>query len=144
MTSISIKVYINKIDDIFNEHNSTYHRTIKMKPVAVKSNTYTDFDIENNDKDPKFEIGDHIRISEYKNSFIKVYVPNWSEEVFVIKKVKNTVQWTYVFSDLNCEEIVATFHEKEFQKTNHTEFRIEKVIKRKGDKLKTICQIKSL
>ena len=85
-----------------------------------------------------------MRIWNYENIFAKGYVQNWSHEVLGIIKVKNTVQWTYVFSDLNCEEIVATFHEKEFQKTNHTEFRIEKVIKRQGDKLKTICQIKSL
>ena len=88
MTSISIKVCINKIDDIVNEHNNTNHGTIKMTPVDVKSSTYTDFAIGNNDKDPKFEICDHIRISEYKNSFVKAYVPNWSEEVFVIKKLK--------------------------------------------------------
>ena len=88
MTSTSIKVCIDKIDDIVNEHNNTYHGTIKMTPVDVKSSTYTDFAIGNNDKDPKFEICDHIRISEYKNSFVKAYVPNWSEEVFVIKKLK--------------------------------------------------------
>ena len=62
-------------------------------------------------------------------------MPNWSEEVFVIKKVKNTVPWTYVIDDLNGEEIIGTFHEKELQKTNQEEFRIEKVIRRKGDKL---------
>ena len=78
MTSTSIKVCIDKIDDIVNEHNNTYHGTIKMTPVDVKSSTYTDFAIGNIDKDPKFEICDHIRISEYKNSFVKSYVPNWS------------------------------------------------------------------
>ena len=62
-------------------------------------------------------------------------MPNWSEEVFVIKKVKNTVPWTYVIKDLNGEEIIGTFYEKEWQKTNQEEFRIEKVIRRKGDKL---------
>ena len=88
-----------------------------------------------NDKDPKFKVGDHVRISKYKNIFAKGYTPNWSEEVFVIKKVKNTVPWTYVINDLNDEEIIGTFYEKELQKANQKEFRIEKVIKRKGDKL---------
>ena len=106
-----------------------------MKPVDVKDNTYIDFKKEVNDKDPKFKVGDHVRISKYKNIFAKGYTPNWSEEVFVIKKVKNTVPWTYVINDLNGEEIIGTFYEKELQKTNQQEFRTEKVIKRKGNKL---------
>ena len=126
---------INKLDDIVNECNNTYHRTIKMKPVDVKDNTYIDFKKQVNDKDPKFKVGDHVRISKYKNIFAKGYTPNWSEEVFVIKKVKNTVPWTYVINDLNSDEIIGTFFEKELQKTNQPEFRIEKVIKKKGDKL---------
>ena len=135
MTSISKTVYIDKLNDIVNEYNSTYHRTIKMKPVDVKDNTYTGFKKEVNDKDPKFKVGDHVRISQYKNIFAKGYTPNWSEEVSVIKKVKNTVPWTYVINDLNGEEIIGTFYEKELQKTNQKEFRIEKVIKKKGGKL---------
>ena len=105
-----------------------------MKPVDVKDNTYIDFKKEVNDKDPKFKVGDHVRISKYKNIFAKGYTPNWSEEVFVIKEVKNTVWWTYVINDLNGDEIIETFYEKELQKTNQQEFRIEKVIKKKGDK----------
>ena len=135
MTSVSKIVYIDKLDEIINEYNNTYHRTIKMKPIDVKDNTYFDFKKEVNDKGPKFKVGDHVRISKYKNIFAKGYTPNWSEEVFVIKKVKNTVPWTYVINDLNGEEIIGTFYEKELQKTNQQEFRIEKVIKRKGDKL---------
>ena len=88
MTSISKNVYIDKLDDIVNEYNNTYHRTIKMKPVDVKDNTYIDFKKEVNDKDPKFKFGDHVRIFKYKNIFAKGYTPNWSEEVFVIKKLK--------------------------------------------------------
>ena len=88
-----------------------------------------------NDKDPKFKVSDHVRISKYKNILGKGYTSNLSEEVFVIKKVKNTVPWTYVINDLNGEEIIGIFYEKELQKTNQQEFRIEKVIKRKGDKL---------
>ena len=89
-----------------------------MKPVDVKDNTYIDFDKEVNDKDPKFKVGDHVRISKYKNILAKGYTPNWSEKVFVIKKVKNTIPWTYVINDLNDEEITRTFYEKELQKTN--------------------------
>ena len=77
----------------------------------------------------------HIRISKYKNIFAKGYTTNWSEEVFVITKIKNTVQWTYGINDLNGEEIIGSFYEKELQKTNQKEFRVEKVIKRHGVKL---------
>ena len=106
-----------------------------MKPINVKDNTYINNDKEINNKDPKFKVGDHVRTSKYKNLFAKGYTPNWSEEVFVIKKVKNTVPWTYVINDLNSEEITGTFYEKELRKTNQEEFRIEKVIKRKHDKI---------
>ena len=71
------------------EYNNTYHRTIKMKRVDVKDNTYIDSNKDVNDKDPKFKVGDHVGISKYKNIFDKEYIPNWSEEDFVIKKVKN-------------------------------------------------------
>ena len=135
MTSISKNVYINKLDDIVNEYNNTYHITIKMKPIDVKDNTYINNSKKNNYKDPKFKVGDRVRISKSKNIFAKGYIPNWSEEVFVIKKVKNTVPWTYVINDLNGEEIIGTFYEKELQKINQEEFRIEKVIKRKGNKI---------
>ena len=135
MTSISKNVYIDKLDDIVDEYNNTYHTTIKMKPADVKNNTYINANKEINNKDPKFKVGDHVRISKYKNIFAKGYMPNWSEEVFVIKKVKDTVPWTYVINDLNGEEITGTFYEKELQKTNQEELRIEKVIRRKGDKI---------
>ena len=108
---------------------------IKLKPVAVKDNTYIDMYKEGNDKEPKFQVGDHVRISKYKNIFAKGYTQNWSEELFVIKKVKNTVPWTYVINDINGEEIIGNFYEKESQKTNQEVFRIEKVIKKKGNKL---------
>ena len=79
---MSKNVYIDKLDDIVNKYNNTYHRTTKMKPVDVKDNPYIDLEKEVNDKDPKFKIVDHIRISKYKNIFAKVYMPNWSKEVF--------------------------------------------------------------
>ena len=135
MTSISKNLYIDKLDDIVDEYNNTYHTTIKMKPIDVKDNTYINSDKETNDKDPKFKVGDRVRISKNKNIFAKGYTPNWSEEIFVIKKVKNIVPWTYVIKDLNNEEIIGTFYEKELQKANQEELIIEKVIKRKGDKM---------
>ena len=135
MTSVSKNVYIDKLDNIVNEYNNTYHRTIKMKPVDVKDNTHINIDKEVNDKKSKFKIGDHVRISKYKNIFAKRYTPNWSEEVFVIKEVKSTVPYTYIINYLNGEQMIGTFYEKELQKANQEEFRIEKGIKKKGNKL---------
>ena len=83
-----------------------------MKPIDVKDIRYINADKEINNKDPRFKVGDRVRISKYKNIFAKGYTPNWSEEVFVVKKVKNTVSWTYVINDLNGEEITGTFYEK--------------------------------
>ena len=88
-----------------------------MKPADVTSSTYVNFDKENNQEGPKFKAGHHVRISNYKNIFAKVYLPNWSEEVFVIKKVKNTVPWAYVISDFNRVKIFGTLYDKELQKT---------------------------
>ena len=106
-----------------------------MKPVDVKSNTYNDSIKKINNKDPKFKIGDTVRISNNKIIFAKDYTPNWFEEIFVIKKVKHTVLQTYIINDLNGEEIVGAFYEKEVEKANQKELTIEKVVKRKGDKL---------
>ena len=121
------------LDDIVNEYNNTYHRTIKMKHIDVKGNTYINMGKEVKDKDPKFKVADDVRISKYKNIFAKGYTPNWSEEISVIKEIK--VPWTYVINDLNGEGIIGTFYEKELEKTNQEGFRIEKVIKKKGNKL---------
>ena len=77
-----------------------------------------------NDKNPKFKVSDNVRISKHKNVFAKGYTPNWSEEVFVIKKVKNALPWTYVMSDLNGEEIGGTFYENELEKTNQEEIMV--------------------
>ena len=97
MTSISKNVYIDKLHEIANKYNNIYHRTIKM---------YIDLNKENNKESPKFKLGDHVKISKYKNIFAKGYVPNWTEEVFVIKKVKNTILWTYAITDLIGKETV--------------------------------------
>ena len=126
MTSVSKNVYIDKLDDIVRKYNNSYHTSIKIKPMNVKDNTYIDFKKESNDKNPKFKVGDHVRISKYKNIFAKGYMPNWWEEVFVIKKIKNTVPWTYVINDLNGEEIIGTFYENELEGTKQNEFRIKK------------------
>ena len=89
---------------------NTVHRTIKMKPIDVTSDSYAEYNEDFNKKDPKFKVGDHVRISKYKNIFAKGYAPNWSEDVFVVSGVvKNTVPWTYVISDLNGEEITGSF-----------------------------------
>ena len=86
MTLILKNVYIEKVDDIVYKDNNRYQSTIKMKLDIVKSRTYIDSSKENNDADPKFKIGDNTKISQYKNIFAKAFTPNWSEEVFVIKK----------------------------------------------------------
>ena len=114
---------------------NTYHRTIKMKPIDDKDNTFINMDKEVNDNNPKFNVGDHTRISKYKNTFAKGYTPNFSEEIFVIKEIKNIVPWTHAINNLNGKEIIGTFYEKELQKTNQEELRIEKVIRKKGNKL---------
>ena len=149
-TAISKNICFNVLDDIVNKYNNTVHRTIKMKPIDITGEFYIkssknafnkdsmeldSIELNSNKKNPKFKFGDHVRISKYKNIFAKGYTPNWSEEVFVINKTKNKVPWTYSISDLNDKEITGSFYEKELQKTNQKDFRIEKVLKRKGDKL---------
>ena len=135
MAAVSKSVYFDVLDDIVHKHNNTIYRTIKMKPIDVTSDSYAECNEDSNEKDTKFKIGDHVRISKYKNIFAKGYTQNWSDEIFIIIKIKNTVQWTYVISDLNGEAIDGIFYEKELQKTNQQEFIIEKILKRKGDKL---------
>ena len=76
-----------------------------------------------------------MRISKYKNIFANGYMPNWSEEIFDIKNIKNTVPWTYIINDFHGEEIIGTFYEIELQGTKLNEFKIEKVIKRKREGL---------
>ena len=135
MTAVSKNVYFDALDDIVNKCNNTVHRTIKMKAIDVTSDSCAEYNEDSNVTKPKFKVGDHVTISKYKNIFAKGYTQNWSEEVFVVSKIKNTVPWTYVISDLNGEPITGSFYEKELEKTSQEKFRIEKVIKRKGDKL---------
>ena len=116
MSLVSKNVYIDKLADKVNKYNNTYHSTIKMMPVDVNPSTYLDFNKENNKKAAKFEVGDHVRTSEYKNISAKCCFPNWWEEVFVIEKAKSTVLWSYVISDLNSEEIIRKFLRKKIAK----------------------------
>ena len=116
MTAFTKNVYFDVLYDIVNKYNTTVHRTIKMKPIDVTDDSYTEYNEDFNKKDPNFKVGDHVRISKYKTIFAKGYTPNWSEEVFVVSKIKNTVPWTYVVNDLSGEEITGSFYEKELQK----------------------------
>ena len=129
------KVYFDVLDNIVNKYNNTVHKTIKMKPIDVTDHFYAECNEDFNEKDPKFKIGNHVRISKYKYIFAKWYTSNWSEEVFVASKIKNTVPWTYIINDLIGEEVTGRFYEKELQKTNQEKFRIEEVLKREGDTL---------
>ena len=115
-------------------------RTLKNKifkhmAADVTSDSYAEYNEDPNVTKPKFKVGDRVRISKYKNIFAKGYTQNWSEELLVVSKIKNTVPWTYVISDFDGEPITGSFYEKELQKTTQEKFRIEKIINKKGDKL---------
>ena len=107
MKAISKNVYFDALDDIVNKYNNTVHRTIKTKPIDITDDCYAKYNENSNKNDPKFKASYNVRISKYKNIFAKGYTLNWSEEVFVINKTKNTVPWTCVISDLNGEKITA-------------------------------------
>ena len=124
MTAISKNVYFDVLDDIVNKYNNTVHKTIKMKTIDV-SDSYAEYNEDFNKKDPKFKVGDYVRISKNKNIFGEGYTPNWLEEVLVVNKIKNTVHWTNVINDLNAEEIIGSVYEKALQKTSQEKFRIE-------------------
>ena len=109
ITAIPKNVYFDVLDDIVDKYNSKVHRTIKMKPIDVTNDSYTECNENFNKKDPKFNVGDHVRISKYKNVFAKGYAPNCSEEVFVFSKIKNTALWIYVVNDLIGEKITGSF-----------------------------------
>ena len=130
-TAVSKNIYFDELNDTVDEYNNTYN-TIKMKPIDVKSNPYTEYNVDPNAKKPKFKIGDHVRISKYEIIFAKWYAPNWSEELFVISKIKNNGPWTCTSGSKwwrNCWKFLWK------RITKKQEFRIEKVFKRKGNKL---------
>ena len=116
MTATGKNVYYDVLDDVVNKYNNTKHSTIKMKPVDVKNNKIVYID-EHNEKDSKFKVGDRVRISRYKNIFAKGYAPNCSSEIFIVNKINDTVPYTYNLKDLNDEEIIGSFYDKELQKT---------------------------
>ena len=94
MTAIQENIYFDVLKDIVDKYNNTVHRTIKIKPIEVRDHFYAEYDEIPNKKNPKFKVGDNVRISKYKNIFVKGYTPNWSEKAFIINKIKNTVPWT--------------------------------------------------
>ena len=117
MTATGKNVCYDVLDDVVNKYNNTKHSTIKMKPIDVGDNNKRVYIDEHNDKDSKFKVGDRVRISRYKNIFAKGYAPNWSSEIFIVDKINNTVPYTYNLKDLNDEEIIGSFYDKELQKT---------------------------
>ena len=116
MTATGKNKYYDVLDDIINKYSNTKHSTIKMKPIDVKNNkrVYTD---EHNEKNSRFKVGDRVRISKFKNIFAKGYTPNWSREIFVVNKINDTVPYTYNIKDLNDEEIIGSFYDRELQKS---------------------------
>ena len=117
MTAVSKNVYFDVLGNIVNKYNNTVHRSIKMKLIDFISDFYAEYNEDSNVTKPKFEVGDHVRISKYKNIFAKWYTQNWSEEIFVVNRIKNTVPWTYLISDLNVEPIIGSFYEKRIAKS---------------------------
>ena len=115
MTATGKNVYYDVLDDAVNKYNNTKHSTIKMKPIDVKNNKRVYID-EHNEKDSRFKVGDRVRISKFKDIFAKGYAPNWSSEIFIVDKINDTVPYTYNLKDLNDEEIIGSFYDKELQK----------------------------
>ena len=117
MTATGKNVYYDVLDDVVNKYNNTKHNTVKMKPIDVEDNNKRVYIDEQNEKDSKFKVGDRVRISNYKNIFAKGYAPNWSSEILIVNKINDTVTYTYNLKDLNDEEIIGSFYDKELQKT---------------------------
>ena len=117
MTAAGKNVYYDVLDDIVNEYNNTKHNTIKMKPKDVGNNNKKVYIGENNEKRNRFKVGDRVRISKFKNIFAKGYTPNWSREIFIVNKINDTVPYTYNIKDINDEEIIGSFYDRELQKS---------------------------
>ena len=116
MTATGKNVYY-VLDDVVNTYNNTKHSTIKMKPIDVGYNNKRVYIDEHNEKDSRFKVGDRVRIYKFKNIFTKGYTTNWSKEIFIVDKVNDTVPYTYNLKDLNDEEIIGSFYDRELQKT---------------------------
>ena len=112
MTATGKNVYYDVLDDVVNEYNNTKHSTIKMKPIDVRDNNKRVHIDEHNEKSARFNVGDRVRISKFKNIFAKGYTPNWSKEIFIVDKINDTVPYTYNRKDLNDEEIKGSFYDK--------------------------------
>ena len=117
MTAADKNVYYDVLDDIVNEYNNTKHNTIKMKPNDVKYDNKRVYIDEYNKKNCRFNVGDRVRICKFKNIFAKRYTPNWSREILIVNKINDTVPYTYNLKDLNDEEIMGSFYDRELQKT---------------------------
>ena len=98
MRAVSKNVYFVVLDDIVNKYNNTVHRKIQMKSIDVTSDCYAEYRKDSNEKDLKFKVGDRVRISKYKNVFAKWYTQNWSKDVFIITKIKDTVSMDLNYS----------------------------------------------
>ena len=135
MTATSKNVYYDVLGNVINKYNNTKHSTIKVKPIDVGDDTKKSSAIarnkrvyidEHNEKDSRFKVGDRVRISKFKNIFAKGYTPNWSNEIFIVNKINDTMPYTYNIKDLNDEEIIGSFYDRELQKTklqyNKTKF----------------------
>ena len=117
MTSTCKNVYFDVLDDVVNEYNNTKHNTIKMKPKDTGYNNKRVYIDEDTKKDSRFKVADRVRISKFKNIFAKGYNPNWSKKMFIDDKINDTVPYTYNLKDLNDEEIIGSFYDRELQKT---------------------------
>ena len=131
MASISKNVYIDKLDDIVNKYNDKYYRTIKMKPINIKSETYINSSKETYDKNPKYKVGDIARISKYKNVFGKGYVPNCLKKFLCIKKLKTLFHVHTLLVILMLKKLLEHFTKKNCKK----QIKKSLELKRKGDKL---------
>ena len=116
MTSIDKNVYYNVLDDVDNEYNNTKHNTIKLKPKDIKNDNNRVYIDEHNKESARYNVGDRVRISKFKNIFAKGYTPNWSREIFIVNKINDTVRYTYNLKDLNDEEIIGSSYDRELQK----------------------------
>ena len=126
MTATGKNVYYDVLEDVVSKYNNTKHSTIKMKPKDVKNDNKRVYINEHNEKDTtklrssersRFKVGDRVRISKFKNIFAKGYTPNWSREIFIVNKINDTVPYTYNIKDLNDEEIIGSFYDREWQKS---------------------------
>ena len=117
MTATGKNVYYDDLDDIVNKYNNTKHNTIKMKLKDVKDDNNRVYIDEHSKKSARYNVGDRVRISKFENIFAKGYTPNWSREIYIVNKINDTVPYTYNLKDLNAEEIVCSFYDRELQKT---------------------------